>query len=553
MSETTTAIVPREGGSGRHDLISELRRLVAVERPPISRPRVSIITPTWNTEPVWFFDLAVSILKQRFLEWEWCIVDDCSSRTEFHTLFPVLEGLPNVRIARLEQSKGISGATNAGLQMSTGEFVCCVDHDDVLTSDALELCIEGLEKGFDAIYTDSDKIDERGQRSESFHKPDWSPEYFRGVMYVGHLLCVRRSLASSLGGFDPHFDGIQDYEFFLRFSERTDKIAHTPQIAYHWRTVPGSVAAKIDAKGDLGRLQLEAVQRHLDRLKLPARADRGAYPHRVKIVPKPRRNWPKVSIIIPTRNSADILHRCLYTLFAKTTYPDFEVLCVDNDSTDPRALLEMREAPVERILFPGTFNYSKANNLGVRHATGEYLVFLNNDIEVLTSNWIDQFLYYLEQPDVGAVGALLLFPDGTVQHGGVAIGCRGTADHVLRCMPDSDGYAGSLSSAREVSAVTAACLMMPRSLYEASGGFNEHFFTHYQDVDLCLKIRAQGKRIIFTPHVRFVHHESLSRGKYYDLVDRNLLLDFWEPTIKKGDPYYNPNFNVDSLDYAPKG
>ena len=151
------------------------------------------------------------------------------------------------------------------------------------------------------------------------------------------------------------------------------------------------------------------------------------------------------------------------------------------------------------------------------------------------------------------MGALLLFPDGTVQHGGVAIGCRGTADHVLRCMPDSDGYAGSLSSAREVLAVTAACLMMPRSLYEATGGFNEHFFTHYQDVDLCLKLRTKGKRIVFTPHVRFIHHESLSRGKYYDLVDRNLLLDFWEPTIKKGDPYYNPNFDVDRLDYAPKG
>ena len=210
----------------------------------------------------------------------------------------------------------------------------------------------------------------------------------------------------------------------------------------------------------------------------------------------------------------------------------------------------MREAPVERILFPGAFNYSKANNLGVKHSPGEYLVFLNNDIEVLTPNWIDQFLYYLEQPDIGAVGALLLFPDGTVQHGGVALGCRGTADHVMRQMPDCDGYAGSLSCAREVSAVTAACLMIRRALYEEIGGFNEHFFTHYQDVDLCLKLRARGKRIIFTPHARFVHHESLSRGKYYDLVDRNLLLDFWEPTIKKGDPYYNSNFNIDTLDYA---
>ena len=252
MSGTTKEIAPGEGGSGHRDLIAVLRRLSAIERPSASRPRVSIITPTWNTKPVWFFDLAVSILKQRFLEWEWCIVDDCSSRTEFHALFSVLAELPNVRIAKLEQSKGISGATNAGLQMSTGEFVCCVDHDDVLTADALELCIDGLDKGFDAIYTDSDKIDEQDQRSEPFYKPDWSPEYFRGVMYIGHLLCVRRSIALSIGGFDSHFDGIQDYDFFLRFSERTEKIGHVPQIAYHWRTVPGSVAERLTRKAIWG-------------------------------------------------------------------------------------------------------------------------------------------------------------------------------------------------------------------------------------------------------------------------------------------------------------
>jgi GT2 family glycosyltransferase len=550
MREASTEMALGEGGPELQNLISSLRRLISVGKPPASRARISIITPTWNTKPEWFFGLAISILKQRFLDWEWCVVDDCSSRTGFHALFSVLADVPNVRIAKLEESKGISGATNVGLQMSTSEFVCCVDHDDVLTCDALELCIDDLDKGFDAVYTDSDKIDEQGRTSEPFHKPDWSPEYFRGVMYVGHLLCVRRSLALSIGGFDSHFDGVQDYDFFLRFSELTNRIQHVPQIAYHWRTVPGSVAAEVDAKGDLGRLQRESVQLHLDRLKLSAQAERGDYPHRVKIVPKPRRSRPKVSVIIPTRNSADILHRCLYTLFSKTRYPDFEVICVDNDTTDPRALVEMRDAPVERILFAGAFNYSKANNLGVKHSSGEYLVFMNNDIEVLTPDWIDHFLYYAEQPDVGAVGGLLLFPDGTVQHAGVVLGCRGTADHVMRQIPPSDGYAGSLSCAREVSAVTAACLMISRAMYEAVGGFNEHFFTHYQDVDLCMKIRQRGKRIIFTPHARFVHHESLSRGKYYDLVDRNLLLDYWEPLIKKGDPYYNPNFNVDTLDYA---
>jgi GT2 family glycosyltransferase len=298
-------------------------------------------------------------------------------------------------------------------------------------------------------------------------------------------------------------------------------------------------------------LQREAVEAQLRRLRLPANAERGAYPHRVKITPQVRLSWPKVSILIPTKDSPDVLGQCLYSLFSKTNYPTFDVLCIDNSTTDERAIKEMRDAPVERILFPGVFNFSKANNLGVTHATGEYLVFMNNDIEVITDDWIEQMLYYAEQPDVGAVGGLLLYPDGTVQHAGVVLGCRGTADHLLRGWPgESDGYAGSLSCAHEVSAVTAACMMMRREIYEAAGGFSEYFFTAYQDVDLCLKVRERRKRIIFTPHARFVHHESASRGKYYDHVDRNLLLDYWEPLIKAGDPYYNRNFDVQACNYS---
>jgi GT2 family glycosyltransferase len=477
-------------------------------------------------------------------------VDDCSSTTEFHAFFPELLRLPNVRIEKLKKGRGISGATNRGLELASGEFACFVDHDDLLARDALKRCGEAI-RGCDAVYTDSDKADEQGRRSEPFHKPAWSPELFRGVMYVGHLLCVRREMAAAAGGFDSRFDGVQDFEFFLRFSERTNRIRHVPEILYHWRAVHGSVASSSDAKGDLGRLQQEAVQEHLDRLGLRARAERGDYPHRVKILPRTRTSWPKVSIIIPTKDNPALLHQCLYSLFSKTLYPNFEVLCIDNGTTDPLALEEMRDAPVERIVLPGIFNFSKANNLGLRNATGQYLVFMNNDIEIISSDWIEQMLYYSEQPDVGAVGGLLLYPNGTVQHAGVVLGCRGTADHVLRgCPGHSDGYAGSLSCAHEVSAVTAACMMMRRDVYESVGGFNEHFFTAYQDVDLCLKVRRQGKRIIFTPRAEFIHHESASRGQYYDHIDRHLLLDYWEPVIKAGDPYFNPNFNVQACDYS---
>ena len=370
-------------------------------------------------------------------------------------------------------------------------------------------------------------------------------------MYVGHLLCVRRDLALTIGGFDPLYDGAQDFEFFLRYSEIAPKIAHVPEILYHWRAVPGSVAADTQAKGNLEVLQQRAVGSHLARLGLAANAERGDFPHRVKIVPFARRAYPKVSIIIPTKDSPEILHKCLHTLFAKTTYINFEVLCVDNETTDLKALQEMSNAPVERLLFPGAFNFSKANNLALQYAAGEYLIFMNNDVEVITPDWIEQMLYYAEQSDVGAVGSLLLYADGTVQHAGVVLGCRGIADHVLRFSHGgSDGYAGSLSCAREVSAVTGACLMIRRSLFDEIERFNEHFFTAYQDVDLCLKIREKGKRIIFTPRARLIHHESVSRGKYYDLVDHNLLLDRWEPLIKAGDPYYNCNFDVHACDYS---
>ena len=513
-------------------------------------PLISIITPTWNTKPKWFLDLAVSILEQSFFDWEWCIVDDHSSSTEFHALFSELQRLPNVKIETLPKGMGISGATNRGVELATGEFVCFVDHDDLLSRDALLRCAEALSMS-DAVYTDSDKMDEQGNRSEPFHKPDWSPEFFRGVMYVGHLLCVRRSLAQAAGGFNSAYDGVQDFEFFLRVSELTKNIHHIPEILYHWRTVPGSVAGKVDAKGDLGKLQQRAVQAQLDRLGFAADAQPGDFSHRVKIVPRARRSTPRISIIIPTKDSPDVLHQCLYSLFAKTTYPAFEVLCIDNATSDARALQEMKEAPVQRILLSGKFNFSKANNLGLAHATGDYLVFMNNDIEILTSDWIEQLLYYAEQHDVGAAGGLLLYPNNTVQHAGVVLGCRGTADHVLRgCPGDADGYAGSLSCAREISAVTAACMMMRRDVYESVGGFNEHFFTAYQDVDLCLKVRHRNMRIIWTPRARFIHHESVSRGTYYDHVDRHLLLDYWEPMIKAGDPYFNSNFNVQACDYS---
>jgi GT2 family glycosyltransferase len=514
-------------------------------------PFFTVITPIFNTLPRWLAETAASLLNQTFPDWEWCLVDDGSQNLEVRQMLESIASTHSRFRVKFVEGAGISSATNQALDLARGEFVCFLDHDDLLHPEALATMAEKLREGFDVVYSDEDKLDDKkGTLVEPFFKPEWSPEYFRGTMYVGHLLCVRRELASRVR-FNREFDGVQDFDFMLRVSETGAHIGHIARVLYHWRKVPGSIADASDAKPHVAMLQRKAVNAQLERLRLPAGAEPGATPHRLKIVPAPRKSFPKISIIIPTKDSPDLLSRCLNSLYENTAYPSFEVILIDNDTTNTEALEAMRAHPVIRLYMSNPFNFSRANNLAAQHATGEYLVFLNNDTEITAARWLDHLLYYTEQPNVGAAGALLLQENGAVQHGGVVLGIRGTADHVMRGFTaKSDGYAGSLSCAREVSAVTAACMMMRKSTFQDLQGFNEHFFTIYQDLDLCLRLRERGLRIIWTPQAMLLHHESVSRQKYYDLVDRYLLLDQWQETIERGDPYYNPNLNLESGDYS---
>jgi GT2 family glycosyltransferase len=514
-------------------------------------PLISVITPCHNTKPEWIAEAALTLLNQTIPEWEWCLVDDHSENRETKTILESLSTVsPRVRVAT-SPARGISAATNNGLDVARGRYVCFLDHDDILHPRALEAIHEKLEQGHQVVYTDEDKLDDSsGTLVEPFFKPDWSPEYFRGAMYVGHLLCVERKLARQTR-FDSAYDGVQDFEFMLRLSELAPRIGHVPEVLYHWRKTPGSIAESTEAKPMIGELQERAVNAHLQRLKLPARAEQTGLPHRLKIVPFAPSAFPRVSIIIPTRDAPEVFGRCLESLFGKTSYPDFEVIVIDNETTDPTAIALMEKYPVRRIPFPGRFNFSRANNRGAAAASGELLVFLNNDTEVVSNDWLQHLSYYAQQAEVGAAGALLAYEDKTVQHAGVALGMRGTADHVMRRFPiDVDGYAGSLVCAREVSAVTGACLMIWKALFTEVGGFNEHFFTAYQDVDLCLRLRARGLRIISTPQALLFHHESTSRQNYYDMIDRMLLLDLWEAAIDRGDPYYNRNLDLERGDYS---
>ena len=531
------------------DLLVPLFRAHA-QRVGTAQPVFSVITPAYNSKPQWIAEAALTLLNQSFENWEWCVVDDGSRSRDTRRLLEQLADVSERLRIKFISNSGISAATNEALDLATGAFVCFLDHDDLLDSQALSELERTLRSGFDIVYSDEDKLDDAtGRRVEEFFKPDWSPEYLRGVMYVGHLLCVRRELAKR-GRFDSAFDGVQDFEFMLRLAETGAKIGHVPKVLYHWRKTPGSIAESVEAKPEAAALQERAVNAHLQRLGFPARAE-AKTPHRLRIVPQPRAIYPRVSIIIPTRDAPELLHRCLASLYEKTSYPDFEVVLVDNDTTDAEALRTMKQYPVRRVDFPDSFNFSRANNRGVQEASGTMVVFLNNDTEIVTADWLQHLLYYAEQEDVGAAGALLVYDDRTVQHAGVALGMRGTADHTMRGFPVAvDGYAGSLACAREVSAVTAACMMMRRSLFEEVGGFNEHFFTAYQDVDLCLRLRERHLRIIYTPEALVVHHESTSRKDYYDMIDRMLLLDQWEPLIERGDPYYNPNLSLERGDYS---
>lgn len=519
----------------------------------LENPSISIITPTYNSSLDWFVETVISVLHQSSNSWEWCLVDDGSSQENIkEVILQLNKKHPQIK-AQIQPASGISAATNKALSLTEAEYVCFLDHDDTISPQAIQTSLKKLDEGFDISYSDEDKIDYSGQAYiEPFFKPDWSPEYFRGVMYVGHLLCIRKEMILQVGGFDSAYDGVQDFELLLRLSELQPKIAHIPEILYHWRKIEGSISADIKAKPRIDELQEQAVNAHLGRLELAAVA-KGIGSHRLRMYPLPKEQAPSVSIIIPTKNAPHHLSRCLKSLFTLSSYSNFEVILVDNDTNDVEALNIIKNYPVKKVFLPDPFNYSRANNMGAQYARGEYLIFLNNDTEVITSDWIQHLLYYAEQPDIGAAGALLLYPDKTVQHAGVVLGFRGTADHLMRSFPQEvDGYAGSLACAREVSAVTAACLMLSKPLFELVGGFNEHYFHHYQDVDLCLKLVGQGKRNIFTPGAQLIHHESITRKSYYDLPDRYLLLDQWQDHIEKGDPYYNRNFTLERFDYSLK-
>ena len=520
------------------------------------RPLISLVMPTYKTEARYLREAIDSVLAQHYPEWELCIVDDGSARPDLEQVVEAYVASDNrIKFQPLAQNGGISAATNAGLEMCDGEFVGFLDHDDTLVPDALLRVAQVLaaDPEIDVVYTDSDKLTIKGIRADPFLKPDWSPVYALGAMYIGHLLVVRRSVAQAAGGFDPAFDTIQDFEFMLRVSERTDRIHHISQILYHWRAIPGSIAAGTDQKSGVPELQAKAVSAHLERLASNAKAvPHEAIPHRAVLAAANGGNpTPKVSIVVAGRHRRNF-ERLLPSIFEGTSYPDFEVIVVVPGGS---GLEGGGDGRATWIAAEGRFGRGRANNLGAQRANGAYLFFLDEETEVVERDWIEQLVLHAGLPAVGAVGPMLVRPGGRVEQAGVAIGLRDPAAPMLSGFAaDGDGYYGAMPCAREVSALSAETMLVGKAPFDEAGGFDETYSNQYEDFDLCLRLAQQGLKCVYAPRPRLLTHQSEPRRRAaVDIVDRALFVDNWYDELKRGDPYFNPGFARQQADYVPAG
>ena len=522
-------------------------------------PLISVVMPVHDPAPAFLRAALHSVLSQPYTRFQLVLVDDGSRDPAVRALLREAAARHrSVRLVERDACGGVSRATNSGVEAAAGGWTAFLDHDDELSLDALTGVAERIlaEPDLQVIYTDQLKIDVDGRTIDHHLKPDWSPALLLGVMYVGHLLVARTDLLRTAGGCDPAFDGVQDYDLMLRLSERTAQIGHVAQPLYRWRAAPGSLAAHPDAKPGVEALQKRALLAHLGRVG----RSWGAEPHpgdilrhRMLLTPgAPRAPSPLVSIVIPTRDQGEAVARCLDSLHAVPAGARFETVIVDDATVDPVALAAFARHPVRHVRLDRPFTFSAACNLGAARARGELLLFLNNDTEVLEPGWLARLALWMDDEGVGAVGPVLLYPDRTVQHAGVVLGARGTADHVMRRFPaGADGYAGSLAAAREVSAVTGACLLMRAAEFRSLGGFSTDYLRHYQDVDLCLRLRARGRRIVCASRPTLIHHESLTRAADgYDMGDRAILKDRWREQLTAADPYYPAACDRERLDYS---
>jgi GT2 family glycosyltransferase len=523
-------------------------------------PLISILLPVYNSNMKWLRRAISSVQKQLYPCWELCIVDDASTDRK---IWPFLQRCARhdrrIKVMRRTENGHISAASNDALRLATGDFVALLDHDDELAPTALYFVALALNKNRDLqlLYSDEDKLDEYNRRCEPYFKSDWNPELFLAQNFVSHLTVYQTDLIRRIGGFRIGFEGSQDYDLALRCIEQIgpQKIEHLPWVLYHWRAGDQSTASNPTAKPYAQEAARRAVQEHLKRTGVAGTVvpSHGVYLQTKYALPNER---PMVSIIIPTRDQASALKKCVHSILEKTDYPAYELIVLDNESYDPEAVeflaaLRKRDGVrVERI--DDAFNYSHLNNRGVDLSRGTFVALLNNDVEVLHADWLTEMVSRATQPKVAMVGARLWYPNGTIQHGGVILGAGGIAGHAHAGLRRGEpGYFARAHLAQDISAVTTACALVEREVYLQVGGLDENLAVTFNDVDFCLRLRKAGYRIIWTPYAELIHHESASRGfdnsapkQIRFLAEVDYVKSKWGDLLQR-DPFYNPNLSLD--------
>ncbi len=544
----------------KHEITEERKEKIIEEIKDFNnRPKISIVMPVYNVEQKWLEKAIESVMAQLYENWELCLADDASTEKHVKITLDQYAGKDvRIKVKYLEKNQGISAASNEALSMATGEFIGLLDNDDELTVDALFENVKLLNAHPDAdmVYSDEDKIDIDGKRCKPHFKPDWSPDMFLSHMYTCHFGVYRKSIINKIKGFRKEYDGSQDYDLVLRFIEKTERIYHIPKVLYHWRIIPGSAALSTDAKSYAYVAGKKALSDYMKRNRIDGEVENGLFTGSFRVRRKIQ-GTPDISIIIPFRDKASVLKKCVHSILKKSSYKNYRIFLVNNRSKKTETfkfLEEIKRNPAINVIdYDREFNFSTINNFAVSNTESEYILFLNNDTEVISPGWIEAMIEYAQRDDVGCVGALMYYPDDTVQHGGVIIGFGGVAGHShVQCRRYFSGYMGRLNVVNNLSAVTAACLMTRRSIFEEIGGFDENITHAFNDVDLCLKIREKNYLIVYTPYAELYHHESLSRG-YEDTPEKKKRfkreVDYinmkWGKTIEKGDPYYNPNLTLE--------
>ena len=524
---------------------------------------ISVLVPAYRTPEVFLRQMIESVLNQTYPHLELCIADGSGENISVEKVVKEYQAKDQrVRYQRLEKNEGIAGNTNAAIRMATGDYLALFDHDDLLAPNALFEVASAIEKDkADVVYTDEDKVtSDLKEHFQPHFKPDFNPDLLCSNNYICHLFVVKRSLALKLGGQDPAYDGAQDYDFIFRCTEEAEKIVHIAKILYHWRVHQASTADNPTSKMYAFDAGKRAIEAHLQRIGAKAEVshtkDLGFYRVKYQV-----QGNPKVSIVIPNKDEKETLKKCLESIWQKTTYSNYEIILVENNSTTREIRDYYQELDgkngVRVVYWDKEFNYSAINNFGISYAKGDYILCLNNDITVISPEWMEELLANCQRPEVGIVGARLYYPDNTIQHAGIVLGMGGCAGSLFVGLARSrGGYLHKAALQQDLSAVTAACFMVKKEAFEKVGGFEEKLAVAFNDVDFCLKVRHAGYLVVYDPYAELYHHESKTRGYENTEAKKRRFQEeieymrcHWMPDILR-DPYYNENLSLKASDYS---